>query len=229
MIFFLSSLPKNTFAVVSSIFKQYSEGRLKDQAVPRSKKGVKSFPDLKGSTFKPFRGIEPKEVHHLMSELCERKISLKEAGVLCQDMKQLQKIQQSFMKITNCETWPAAQGRFPQFTTAGKLEPFKKLNFTTSTVPEQFMRFCQEALTSGESSEPANDTSESDMQDNTFWVNNNLASGLLWKIESANINPDAIQAVFSGSKHKFSGFQLSIFDVQIGKVGKLMPTLCMHV
>ena len=153
-----------------------------------------------------------------MLELSEKKISLKEAGVLCQDMKQLQKIQQSFMRITNSDTWSAAEERFPRFTTAGKLEPFKKLSFATTTVPEQFMRFCQEALASGEHSNSQSASDASNMQDNTFWVSNSLASGVLWKVDSTDINPDTIQAVFSGSKHKFCGFQLSIFDVQIGKV-----------
>ena len=218
MIFFLSSLPKYTFALVSSVFKLYSERQLKDQAVPRSKKGVKSFPDLKGSTFKPFRGIEPESLHRLMLELSELEISLKEAGVLCQDMKQLQRIQQSFMKITNCESWSAAQERFPRFTTAGKLEPFKKLNFTSSTVPEQFMRFCTEVLKSGEHSEFESPTEAPNIDDNTFWIENNLGNGLLWKMDSTNINPDTVQTIFSGTKHSFCGFQLSIFDLQFGKV-----------
>lgn len=220
MIFFLSSLPNNTFTLVSSIYKQFSEGRLKDQSVPRSKKGVKSFPDLKGSTFKPFRGIEPDKVHQLMLELSEKKISLKEAGVLCHDMKQMQRIQHSFMKIVNSEAWSEAEEKFPQFTTAEKLEPFKKLNFTTSTVPEQFMRFCKSALKSGEHSQSA--ALMSDKQDSTFWVENNLAVGLLWKVDSANINPDTLQTVLSGSKSNFSGFQLTIFDLQFGKVRSLV-------
>ena len=83
-----------------------------------------------------------------MYELNEGQISLKEAAVLCNNIKQLKHIQLSFMKITNCENWCESQERFPQFTTAGKLEPFKKLSFSNSTVPEQFMRFCKEALIS---------------------------------------------------------------------------------
>ena len=153
-----------------------------------------------------------------MLELSELEISLKEAGVLCQDMKQLQRIQQSFMKITNCESWSAAQERFPRFTTAGKLEPFKKLNFTSSTVPEQFMRFCTEVLKSGEHSEFESPTEAPNIDDNTFWIENNLGNGLLWKMDSTNINPDTVQTIFSGTKHSFCGFQLSIFDLQFGKV-----------
>ena len=79
------------------------------------------------------------------------------------------------------------------------------------------MRFCKEALTSGKISQAETPNT----QDNTFWVNNNIASGLLWKMDSANVNPDTLHAVFSGSKHIFCGFQLSIFDVQIGKVSSI--------
>lgn len=219
MIFFLSSLPKATFDLVAIIFKMYSEGALKEQSVPRSKKGVKSFPDLKGSTFKPFRGIQSESVHQLMYELSEKQISLKEATVLCKDMKQLQRIQECFMKITNCESWSSAQERFPPFTIPEKLEPFKKLNFNTLTVPEQFMWFCKEALKSKEN--PTE--SEIVVQDHLFWVRNDMASGVLWKNDMLNINPDALQMIFSGTKHNFCGFQLCIFDLQYsGKVSKFM-------
>ena len=215
MIFFLSTLPNNTFSLISNVFKLYSEGQLKDQSVPHSKKGVKAFPDLKGSTFKPFRGIEAESVHQLMHELSECQISLKEAAVLCGDIKQLNRIQLSFTKITNCKNWSEAQEKFPQFTTAGMLEPFKKLSFTETTVPEQFMRFCKEALTTKERGEMPN------VHDNIFWVCKGHTYGVLWKINTADIDPESLQqGIFSGSEHmcNFNGFQLSIFDVQFGKV-----------
>ena len=212
MIFFLSSLPNNTFSLASKIFKLYSEGQLKDQSVPRSKKGVKSFPDLKGSTFKPFRGIESESVHQLMYELSECQISLKEAAVLCSDIKQLNRIQESFIKVTNCEDWCDAQERFPQFTTAGMLEPFKRLSFSGAMVPEQFMRFCKKAMMSRERGEIQN------VQDNTFWVCKGQTYGVLWKVNTVDIDPEALQGIFLGYEHNFSGFQLSVFDLQFGKV-----------
>ena len=63
MIFFLASLLHDTYNVISKIFKAYAEGKLKDQTIPRSKKGIKSLPDLKGSTFKVFRGLDSSVIH----------------------------------------------------------------------------------------------------------------------------------------------------------------------
>ena len=40
----------------------YSEGSLKDQTVPRSKKGINASPKLKGSCFKSFRGFVVKRL-----------------------------------------------------------------------------------------------------------------------------------------------------------------------
>ena len=91
LMIFLSTLPC-TFSLVSNVFKVYSEEKLKDQSVPRSKKGVKAFPELEGSTFKPFWSIDAESVRQLMFEFCECRVSLKEAAVLCSDFKHLNRI-----------------------------------------------------------------------------------------------------------------------------------------
>ena len=49
------------------------------------------------------------------------------------------------MKVTNIDGWEQAREKFPSFTTE-KLEPFKKLNFSGKTVPQQFMQFSQQAM-----------------------------------------------------------------------------------
>ena len=46
----------------------YSEGSLKDQTVPRSKKGINASPKLKGSCFKSFRGFEIDVVKRLRTK-----------------------------------------------------------------------------------------------------------------------------------------------------------------
>ncbi len=58
MVFFIASLPNESYVLAASLFEQFSNGTLKDQHVPRSKKGVKGSPDLKASVFKFLRGLE---------------------------------------------------------------------------------------------------------------------------------------------------------------------------
>ena len=146
MIFFLASLPLKTFTVLQSIYKEYTKGKLKGQAVSRSNKGIDSVLDLKGSTFKPFRNLDFDVIHQLLTEVNEKKASIKEAVVKCQDIKALQKIQAAFVKFMNCEDWDEATERFPDFATAEKLEPFKNLDFSNSTrLPDRFLNFCQQA------------------------------------------------------------------------------------
>ena len=95
------------------------------------------------------------------------------------------------------------------------LEPFKKLSFTETTVPEQFMHFCKEALTSKERGEMPN------VHHDLFWVCKRHIFGILWKKNTANVDPKSLQqGIFSGLEHvcNFNGFQLFVFDVQFGKV-----------
>ena len=50
------------------------------------------------------------------------------------------------MKATHCENWEDAKSKYPFFTTPQQLEPFKLLNFNVPTLPQEFMRFCQNAM-----------------------------------------------------------------------------------
>ena len=109
MIFFLASLPLKIFTVLHRIYKDYSRAKLKDQVVSRANKGIDSVLDLKGSTFKPFRGLDFDVIHNLLVEIDEKKSSIKEAIDKCCDIKALQKVQAAFVKFTNCEDFAEAE------------------------------------------------------------------------------------------------------------------------
>jgi len=96
MIFFLSSLPSKTFKVVEDIFQLYREGKIKKNSVPRSQKGIDSIPELKESTFKPFRGLDPAALHQLLSEIRDKTCTIGAALDQCKDIKTLQKFQLAF-------------------------------------------------------------------------------------------------------------------------------------
>lgn len=73
------------------------------------------------------------------------KLSFKQAVDKCADIKAMQKVQDAFRKATVCKTWEEAEEKYPLYTTAKKLEPFKRLNYSGSKIPEQLMKFCLQA------------------------------------------------------------------------------------
>ena len=75
----------------------FSDGKLKDQQVSGSKKGINAVLHLKASSFKPFRGLDAPTVYQLLSDLSHKKYSLKEISIHCRDIKAVQKVQASFL------------------------------------------------------------------------------------------------------------------------------------
>ena len=127
MVFHLAALPAHTFAIIRSIFHLHSQGQIKGQKLPRSKKTPPKPLHLKGSNFKCLRGIEPSVAESLLSEVVDGQLSFSKLPIQCQAIKQLgriTRIQAAFIKATNCETWDEAQDKFPNFTMSEKLEPF---------------------------------------------------------------------------------------------------------
>ena len=147
MVFFLASLPSKAYDYLKIVHKKYREGKLKGQHIPRSKKGtVAKPPDIKGSKFKCLRGVTEDVVCRLLQELSEGKLTLLEMSSECSSVKQLQKVQSAFIKGTNCTSWDDAKEKYPMFTTAEQLEPFKHMSFPSSKLPDSFLKFCHRAI-----------------------------------------------------------------------------------
>ena len=147
MVFYFASLPSASYKLAEQVFRKFRDAELKGQKVPRSKKGVHSNPpDLKGSSMKCLRGIEPTMVHDLLQGVASGNTSLHELACQCTSIKQLGRIQSAFMKGSNCSSWGEAEEKYPEFIVPEKLEVFKKLNFNKPTLPTEFMRYCQRAM-----------------------------------------------------------------------------------
>ena len=101
---------------------------------------------MKASKFRCLRGIETSVVNRLLSEVKDCELSLRELSSECTSIKQLQKVQATFVKGTNTTSWEDAQHQFPQYATSSQLEPFRKLHFTGPTLPDAFMHFCQRVV-----------------------------------------------------------------------------------
>lgn len=218
MVFYLASLPKESFEALKLIYHMFMDAELKSQSVPRSKKGTTAKQlDLKGSQFKCLRGLEVLEVHRLLVELKNSKLSLKEMSCECATMKQVQKVQAAFIRGTNCKNWTDACDKFPLFTTAEQLEPFKKLDFSGKTLPPTFMKFCQHATTSAAAC--ADDTliNEDQERDDIFSVNHKDSVAIFWREKIKQVTPDKFTSMFKKvmltESNSFPGFSLSIFDI----------------
>ena len=193
MIFHLAMLPAPVYCTVRVIFDKYSKGLLKGQKLPRSKKSPSKALELKGSNLKCLRGIETSTAHSLLKEVSEGSLSFTELQSQCQTVKQLCKIQAAFMKATHCETWDDACKKYPNFTTIDKLEPFKKLNFSVPTIPEEFMKFCQVAQNYVSDHE---DITKIHHDDNIFLLQHKSAIGLFYQINVLNISTDTLNEIF---------------------------------
>ena len=204
MIFFLATLPNETFVILSSIFKKYLNGEFGYQNVPRSKKGIKSSLDLKGSTFKPFRALDISTIHELLLKIEDETMTIKEAMMQCGDIKKLHKIQQAFVKGMELDTWEKAVEVYPQFATAEKLEPFKHLNFSKAELPPQFLNYCQYIKTPGNVSDINTDK--------LFSFNYLDCTSIFWKNSVSNISVNAIDTIFTTTTVRFTGFTLAVLD-----------------
>ena len=185
---------------------------MKDQVVSRSKKGIDSIPELKGSTFKPLRGLEPEVVHDLLTDLSERKCSLKEIMIKCHDIKALQKVQGGFVRGTNCTSWEEAVEKYPQFATAEKLEAFKNLDYQNGKkIPEKLLTYCQHAREITTLGLPVDVDGE---HDRIFVIPHKNSLGLLWNMDIFSVNPENVDSTFKlGNVTRCNGFNLSILDL----------------
>ena len=204
MIYFLASLPMKSFDALRNIYKAHSKGKLKGQVISRSEKGIDSIIDLKGSSFKPFRGLDSDTIYQLLTDIDVKKCTLKEAAGKCAEIKALQKIQAAFMKFTNCEDWDEAVNRYPDFATVEKLEPFKKLDFTTSKkIPDKFLKFCQQAK------EMSSITDGNREHEGYFSTSHKGFLGIVWKQNLLELMPQALSILNCSCK----GLNLVILDL----------------
>ena len=196
MIFYLAALPDTSFDILKDIYILYSKGKFKDQSISHSKKGTASKPpDLKASNFKCLRGIEPSVVNRLLTELKEKQISLREMSSECGSIKQLHKVQKAFVKGTNSSSWEDTRQKWSNYCTASQLEPYKKLNFSGSVLPEPFLHFCQRVVSSNSETrddELEHGCSESLAADDSFLLTSKGCKGIFWKHDIKTVNSDKL-------------------------------------
>lgn len=125
--FFLASLPKDTFAVAERVFELYSTGEIKGQTAKRGTLGKKL--DLKGSNFKQARGVEVTILHELLCEVASQEKTISELTAECVKVKRLRDLQHAFVVQTGSESWEEAKQKCPSHTTPEALDEFLCVSF----------------------------------------------------------------------------------------------------
>lgn len=100
----------------------YAEGGIKSQSCPRGSMGKKL--DLKGSNFKPMRGLDISTVTSLLEQLTREELSIPEMAKECKKVKSLRELQKAFIDETGVKTWKEAEEKFPSFASAEALGQF---------------------------------------------------------------------------------------------------------
>ena len=121
-IFFLASLPKESYVLLELIFALFSTGDMKGQKCPRGSLGKKL--DLKGFTFKPMRGLDTDTITNLLHQLAAKEMTLSDMATECKKVKLLREVQKAFLAETGVKSWEEACEKFPLYANAEALDQF---------------------------------------------------------------------------------------------------------
>lgn len=130
-VFFLASLPKETFSAAEEVFNLYSMGEIKGQVVKRGTLGRKQ--DLKGSNFKQARGLDVAVIHQLLGEVVSKEKSIAEMVAECVKVKRLRDVQHTFVIQTGSSSWEEASQKYPTYTTPEAFDEFLGVTFSPKT------------------------------------------------------------------------------------------------
>ena len=78
MIFFLASLPNESYEILLEVFKMFEEGQL--IKIPKSKMGIASKMDRRGSNFRVLRGLEMDVVSDLLTQVQRKELPFSKAS-----------------------------------------------------------------------------------------------------------------------------------------------------
>ena len=144
-VFAQAAFPKLVWEKVNLAFDKYEEGSLKDQKL--NKKSLLALPEIKQHHFQPLTHLPMDIQLHLIDEVLNENISLKEMKEKTCHYRQQQLIKKAFIKLTNKRTWEEVTESFPLYAVDDKLDKFFGLDFK-NTIPDAFRNFCQSALNS---------------------------------------------------------------------------------
>jgi hypothetical protein len=123
----------------------YEDGALKDQKL--HKKHLTSIPEFKQHLLQPLHNLNAEFQLHVLQEVVDENISLKELKVEAVKFRGLEAIRKAFVRCTSSQSWDDATRKYEAFTTEDRLMQFMKLDFRHD-IPDTFKAYCQSAISS---------------------------------------------------------------------------------
>ena len=187
------------------IFQKFEDCDLKDQTLSRTQRIKTSKLDCKGTYFKPLRGVEERTCKVFLEKLRDGDMSFAELIKASEHAKNTKKVQASFMKLLNIDSWEEARQIYPQHTTEENLAPFLPMTFKPS-VPASFVAFCQQAKQAS-LIQQAPTASESTEGNHCIQVKDSVASVLKFDVLAVETS-----AIIAAIPTQFTGVHLTIVD-----------------
>lgn len=95
MIFFLASLPNETYKVLQEVYQQYEGGKL--VRVPKSKCSSADVKlDCRGSNFKGLRNLDNHIVTDILKKMANKDIPFTTIGSYCKEIKNMRQLKEEF-------------------------------------------------------------------------------------------------------------------------------------
>ena len=144
MIFFLASLPNETYKVLQEVYQQYEGGKL--VRVPKSKCSSADVKlDCRGSNFKGLRNLDNHIVTDILKKMANKDIPFTTIGSYCKEIKNMRQLKEEFTWLVGASSWENAQELYPEFASESVLErKFKGIPFTKDM--PAMTNFCQKAM-----------------------------------------------------------------------------------
>ena len=134
MVFFLASMPSPAYDIYCSLVHMYEND---------SKKSASKL-DCKGFKFKGLRGLDQNSVLNVLNKVKDGSLKLNNINNHCYQLKVLEKVKTSFIKLVGAENWEDARKIHPEYASEHKLISLFVPNFNADSM--SFIDYCRRAV-----------------------------------------------------------------------------------
>lgn len=129
---------KSVWDLAIRAMDMFQEIKLKGQKLNAS---LIAQPEFKQQYLAPIRALSPQDQVHLLTELTEQKITLAELKKEAANIKAMNTLKSTFVRLTNMESWGNAVERLPGYATEEQLSRFVQCDLRKN-VPKIFIDYC---------------------------------------------------------------------------------------
>ena len=142
MVFYLASLPTETYKIVIRIFEMYENSRMSGS----KKRSSQYKPDCPGANFRELRSLDSHTVSTLLTEVENEELSLSHLNKACKKIKKMLKLKQQFAKEVGVKSWEEAEQQYPRFASESALERFASAPKLAGPILAAFQQYCSRTI-----------------------------------------------------------------------------------